>query len=63
MGWIVALVAVTTLVLLRFILSCPEAEEDWRDQAEGLRQRQERDGVPQRFIRRWSASSPQAGLK
>ena len=46
MGWIVAFVAVTALILLRFILSCPEAEEDWRDQAEGLRQRQERDGVP-----------------
>ena len=61
MGWIVALVAVTALIVLRFILSCPEAEEDWRDQAEGLRQRQEREGVPrasyekaQQAPRRWA---------
>jgi hypothetical protein len=46
MGWVVALVAVTALVMLGFILSRPEVENDWRDQAEGLRQRLARDGVP-----------------
>ena len=44
MGLIVILTAATALALLGFILSRPEAEEDWRDQAEGLRQRLERDG-------------------
>ena len=39
MGWVVAVVAVTALVMLGFILSRPEAEKDWRDQADGLRQR------------------------
>ena len=42
MGWVVALVAITALVMLGFILSRPE---DWRDQTEGLRQRLARDGV------------------
>ena len=46
MGWVVALVAITALVMLGFILSRPEVEKDWRDQAQGLRQRLERDGVP-----------------
>jgi hypothetical protein len=46
MGWVVALVAITALVMLGFILARPEAAKDWRDQAEGLRQRLERDGVP-----------------
>ena len=46
MGWVVALAAITSLVMLFLILSRPEAEKDWRDQAEGLRQRLEREGVP-----------------
>jgi hypothetical protein len=46
MGWVVALVAITALVMLGFILSHPEVEKDWRDQTEGLRQRLARDGVP-----------------
>jgi hypothetical protein len=46
MGWVVALVAITALVMLGFILSRPEVEKDWRDQADGLRQRLARDGVP-----------------
>ena len=45
MGWVVALVAITALVMLGFILSRPEVEKDWRDQTEGLRQRLARDGV------------------
>jgi hypothetical protein len=39
MGWVVAITAVTAFVMLRLILSLPEAGKDWRDQAEGLRQR------------------------
>jgi hypothetical protein len=35
MGWVVALFAITALVMLWLILSRPEAEKDWRDQAEG----------------------------
>jgi hypothetical protein len=34
MGWVVALVAITALVMLGFILSRPEVEKDWRDQTE-----------------------------
>jgi hypothetical protein len=43
MGLIVMLTAATALAVLGFILSRPEAEKDWRGQAEGLRQRLERD--------------------
>jgi hypothetical protein len=46
MGWIVALVTIGALVMLGFILRLPEAEKGWRDQAEGLRERLERDGLP-----------------
>jgi hypothetical protein len=46
MGWVVTLTAATALVMLGFILSRREAEKDWRDQAEGLRQRLERDDAP-----------------
>ena len=47
MGLIVILTAATALAILGFILSHPEAEKDWRGQAEGLRQRLERDDAPQ----------------
>ena len=43
MGLIVILTAATALAMLGFILSHPKIEEDWRDQAEGLRQRREYD--------------------
>ena len=43
MGLIVILTAATALALLAFALSHPKTEEDWRDQAEGLRQRREYD--------------------
>jgi hypothetical protein len=43
MGLIVILTAATALAMLGFILSHPKIEEDWRDQAEGLRQRREDD--------------------
>jgi hypothetical protein len=46
MGWVVALVAIIALVMLGFILSRAEVEKDWRDQANGLRQRLAHDGVP-----------------
>jgi hypothetical protein len=46
MGWAVALVTITALVMLGHILSRPKAEKDWRGGAEGLRRRLERDGVP-----------------
>lgn len=38
MGWVVALVAITALVMLGFILSRPEVEKDWRDQAGAMRE-------------------------
>ena len=43
MGLIVILTAATAPAMLGFILSHPKIEEDWRDQAEGLRQRREDD--------------------
>lgn len=48
MGWVVVFFTITALVMLGFVLWAPEdkAEKDWRDGAEGLRQRLERDGVP-----------------
>ena len=39
MGLIVILTAAAALGMLAFTLSHPRIEEDWRDQAEGLRQR------------------------
>ena len=43
MDWIVAAVTIITLITLSFSLwRRPEAENDWRDGAEGLRQRLER---------------------
>ena len=47
MGLIVILTAATALAMLGFILSHPKTEEDWRDQAEGLRQRLDYDDAPQ----------------
>jgi hypothetical protein len=46
MGLIVILTAATALAMLGFILSHPKIEEDWRDQAEGLRQRRDYDDAP-----------------
>ena len=43
MGLIVILTAAAALGMLAFTLSHPKIEEDWRDQAEGLRQRLEYD--------------------
>jgi hypothetical protein len=48
-----ALFAITALVMLWLILSRPEAEKDWRDQAEGLRQRLERDGNDAQSAKHW----------
>jgi hypothetical protein len=46
MGWIVALVMIPALAMLSFMLSRPQGDKGWRDQAEGLRERLERQGVP-----------------
>ena len=46
MGLIIILTAATALATLGLILSHPKIEEDWRDQAEGLRQRREYDEAP-----------------
>ena len=45
MGWIVAVITIVALAKLALILQRPEAENDWRDGAEALRERLERDGV------------------
>ena len=44
MGWIVALVTIPALVMLGIMLWRPEGDKGWRDQAEGLRERLEREG-------------------
>jgi hypothetical protein len=46
MGWIVALVTIPALVVLCFVLWRLEGDKGWRDQAEGLRERLERQGLP-----------------
>ena len=46
MGWFTALVAITALAMLGFILWRADSEKGWRDQAEGLRERWERDELP-----------------
>ena len=46
MGWAIAIVMITALAMLGFILWHGEAEKGWRDQAEGLRERWERDELP-----------------
>ena len=46
MGWIVALVTISALVMLGIMLWRREGDNGWRDQAEGLRERLEREGLP-----------------
>jgi hypothetical protein len=46
MGWIVALVTIPVLVMLGVILWRLEGDKGWRDQAEGLRERLEHEGLP-----------------
>ncbi len=46
MGWIAALVMIPALVMLGFMLRSLEGDKGWRDQAEGLRERVEHDGLP-----------------
>jgi hypothetical protein len=46
MGWIVALVTIPALVMLGIMLCRREGDKGWRDQAEGLRERLEREGLP-----------------
>jgi hypothetical protein len=44
MGWIAALVTITALAMLAFMLWRREGDKGWRDQAEGLRERLEHHG-------------------
>jgi len=46
MGWIAALVMIPALVMLAVILWRLDGDRGWRDQAEGLRERLEREGLP-----------------
>jgi hypothetical protein len=46
MGWIAALVMISALVMLGFMLWRLEGDKGWRDQADGLRERLEHDGLP-----------------
>jgi hypothetical protein len=46
MGWVAALVTIPALVMLGFMLWRREGDMGWRDQAEGLRERLEHDGLP-----------------
>ena len=46
MGWIAALVTIPALVMLAVILWRLDGDRGWRDQAEGLRERLEREGLP-----------------
>jgi hypothetical protein len=45
MGWIAALVTIPALIMLGMLWR-PEGDKAWRDQAEGLRERLEREGLP-----------------
>ena len=49
MGGVTAIVAITALAMLGFILRRADAEKGWRDQAEGLRERWERDELPRAY--------------
>ncbi len=46
MGWIAALVTIPALVILAVIFWRLDGDRGWRDQAEGLRERLEREGLP-----------------
>jgi hypothetical protein len=46
MGWVVALVTICALAMLGFMFWRLEGDKGWRDQAEGLRERLEREGLP-----------------
>ena len=46
MGWIAALVIVSALAMLGVTLWRLGGDRGWRDQAEGLRERLEREGLP-----------------
>jgi hypothetical protein len=46
MGWIVALVTIPPIVMLGVLLWRLKGDHGWRDQAEGLRERLEREGLP-----------------
>jgi hypothetical protein len=46
MGWIVARTRYDPRVMLGIMLWRREGDNGWRDQAEGLRERLEREGLP-----------------
>jgi hypothetical protein len=46
MGWIAALVMIPPLIMLSVLLWRLRGDKGWRDQAEGLRERLEHEGLP-----------------
>jgi hypothetical protein len=46
MGWAVALVTIPAFVMLGVMLWRLDGDRGWRDEAEGLRERLEREGLP-----------------
>ena len=46
MGWIAALVTIPPLIMLSVLLWRLQGDKGWRDQAEGLRERLEREELP-----------------
>lgn len=46
MGWIAALVTIPPLIMLSVLFWRLQGDKGWRDQAEGLRERVEHEGLP-----------------
>jgi hypothetical protein len=46
MDWVVALTTIPALFMLGLTLWRLQGDKGWRDQAEGLRERLEHDGLP-----------------
>jgi hypothetical protein len=46
MGWVAALVTIPALIMLGAMVWHRGGDNGWRDQAEGLRERLERVGLP-----------------
>ena len=46
MGWIAALVTIPAIAMLGVTFWRMEGDKGWRDQAEGLRERLEQEGLP-----------------
>ena len=50
MGWIAALVMISALVMLGFMLWRLEGDKGWRDQADGLRERMGAESISSPLI-------------